>query len=176
MIVQQSVPGSLTSKLGASTGSGPFDLIQGLPVHPLVVHAAVILIPLTALGVLLMALRPSISRAWGRLVTVLGVAACGAAFAAKESGEALAARVGAPGYGHAGLGAAMPNFAASMLVVPPLLWAFDRRAAKQGPGSVRGLRIGLGLVAAAIAVANLVWVYRVGESGARSVWADEVSG
>lgn len=30
-----------------------FDLFNGLPVHPLVVHAAVVLIPLTLLGTIL---------------------------------------------------------------------------------------------------------------------------
>ena len=36
-----------------------FDLINGLPVHPLVVHAVVVLVPLAALGTIAIALRPA---------------------------------------------------------------------------------------------------------------------
>ncbi len=36
--------------------SGLFDTVFGLPLHPLAVHAAVVLVPLAALGALAMAL------------------------------------------------------------------------------------------------------------------------
>ena len=39
-----------------------FDLINGLPVHPLVVHAVVVLLPLATLGLIAIAVRP----AWRR--------------------------------------------------------------------------------------------------------------
>ncbi|GAA4243047.1 DUF2231 domain-containing protein [Dactylosporangium darangshiense] len=35
------------------------DKINGLPVHPLVVHAAVALLPLAAIGVIAIAVRPA---------------------------------------------------------------------------------------------------------------------
>lgn len=74
--------------------SGLFDLINGLPMHPLVVHAAVVLLPVTALLAIVVALVPRWSRSWGLLVPILAFVSTGAAFLAKESGEALARRVG----------------------------------------------------------------------------------
>ena len=45
-----------------------FDLINGLPVHTLVVHAVVVLVPLTALGTIALAVRPgggtATARSW----------------------------------------------------------------------------------------------------------------
>lgn len=45
-----------------------FDLINGLPVHPLVVHAVVALLPLACLGTLAIAVRPVWRRQHGVLV------------------------------------------------------------------------------------------------------------
>ena len=73
-----------------------FDTITNLPWHPLVVHAAIVLIPLAAWV-------PSSSppRARGTACTasscsISSFIATGAAFVAKESGEQLASRVGLP--------------------------------------------------------------------------------
>jgi uncharacterized membrane protein len=162
-------------RLEEGTG-GPFDLINGLPVHPLVVHSAVVLVPLTALGVLLMAVWPRFSRSLGWLVALSGLVAAGSAFVAKESGEALEGRVGEPAYDHAELGDVMPILAAVLLVAAVALWLIDRSAPAEGPAPRRGLRIAVAALAALVAVGNLVWIYRVGDSGAKSVWSGEVSG
>lgn len=47
-----------------------FDLVNGLPVHPLVVHAVVVLLPLAIVGTILVAVRPTWRRAYGPLVVV----------------------------------------------------------------------------------------------------------
>jgi hypothetical protein len=44
--------------LVAQDGPGPFDTVAGLPVHPLVVHAAVVLLPLSAIGLVTIILVP----------------------------------------------------------------------------------------------------------------------
>jgi len=65
-----------------------FDTFDGLPLHPLVIHAAVVLIPLSGLLGVLYAV-PRI-RAWARWpLLVVSAAALGAAFVATQSGEAL---------------------------------------------------------------------------------------
>lgn len=156
-----------------SESGGPFDLVNGLPVHPLVVHAAVVLVPMAALGVLLMAVWPSFSHRLGWLVAALGLVAAGASFVAKESGEALEERVGEPGFDHADLGDVMPVFAAVLVLVTVVLWLVDRSGGEEGPR--RGLRIGTAVVAALVALASLFWVYRVGDSGAKSVWSGRVA-
>jgi len=70
-----------------------FDQINGLPVHALVLHAAVIFVPLLALGAIVYALvapwRPKI----GWAVALLAVAAPGSAYVAKLSGTELSNRL-----------------------------------------------------------------------------------
>ncbi len=159
-----------------SEGSGgPFDLINGIPVHPLVVHAAVVLVPLTALGLIAMAIWPRFSARYGWLVVASGVVAAGSSFAAKESGEVLEGRVGEPGFDHAELGDLMPIFAAVLLIAVVVLWLIDRSAPAEGPAPRRGLRITVAIVGVLIALGNLLWVIRVGDSGAKSVWSGRVS-
>ena len=165
----------MVGNVPAEGTGGPFDLINGLPVHPLVVHAAVVLIPLSALGLLLMVFWPRFSRSLGWLVSLGAAVAAVAAFVAKESGEALEGRVGEPGFDHAELGDLMPIFAVVLLIATVGLWLLDRSAPADGPSPRRGLRIAAAVVAALVAVGNLVWVYRVGDSGAKSVWTGEVS-
>jgi Predicted membrane protein (DUF2231) len=154
---------------------GPFDLVNGLPVHPLVVHATVVLIPLSALGLLVMVFWPRFSRTLGWLVSLGAAVAAGSALVAKESGEVLEGRVGEPGFNHAELGDLMPFFAALLLIAAVGLWLLDRSAPSDGPSPRRGLRIAVAVVAAIVAVANVVWVYRVGDSGAKSVWTGRVA-
>ncbi|GAA4883645.1 DUF2231 domain-containing protein [Pseudonocardia benzenivorans] len=52
--------------------------VGGIPAHPLVVHAVVVLLPLAAIGAVVVALRPSLRRSLGiplALVTIVGVLA-----------------------------------------------------------------------------------------------------
>ena len=160
----------------AAESGGLFDTINGLPVHPLVVHAAVVLIPLAAIGVLVMVFWPRFSRSFGIAVVVTAALATGAAFVAKEAGEALASRVGEPGFDHQELGDVMPIVAGVLLLAAIGLWLIDRRTESDASGSTRWVRIAVATLAAVIAVGNLVWIYRVGDSGARSVWAGQVAG
>ena len=48
-----------------------FDTIRGLPVHALVVHAVVVLVPLAAVGLIAIAVRPSWRRAYAPVVVIL---------------------------------------------------------------------------------------------------------
>ena len=70
-----------------------FDTIMGLPLHPLVVHAVVILAPTAALFALAYAALARSRRALWWPTLALTVVATGAALVAKESGERLANRV-----------------------------------------------------------------------------------
>lgn len=152
------------------------DTVDGLPVHPLVVHAVVVLLPLAVLGTVLVAVRPRWRARYGglnALVAVVGTALCPLA---TGSGEALEHRVGDPG-AHAGLGDQLVWFALPMALLAVVLWWLPRRA-RTGTGPAAGAR-GLGVVAVlsvVAAVAAGVQVHRVGESGAEAVWADQVTG
>jgi len=166
-----------------------FDTIGGLPWHPLVVHAVVVLLPLAVLGTIAVAVRP----AWrvrfsglNALVAVVGTALCPVA---TSSGESLEHHVGDPG-AHAGLGDQLVWFSLPMTLLALALWWMQRRAAAAGrrdgettgsgarvahhSGAVRGLGV-VAVLAVVAAVASGVQVYRVGDSGAKAVWADQMT-
>lgn len=161
-----------------------FDLIDGLPVHPLVVHGVVVLLPLAVLGTVLIAFRASWRRRHGVLVLAVAVVATVLIPVATSSGESLERRVGDPGE-HAELGDQLLWFAVPLVVVLAALVLLQRRAdragvvAPDGTGTRRGARspalLVVAVVAVVIAVANGYQVYRVGDTGARAAWGDQVA-
>jgi uncharacterized membrane protein len=155
-----------------------FDLVNGLPVHPLVVHAVVVLLPAAVLGTVAIAVRPTWRQRYGTLV--LGVTAVATALipVATSSGEALERRVGDPGR-HAALGDQLIWFALPLLVLVGVLVVLERRATHRS-GSGRGSGRGtagrtIAVLAVVAALATGVQVYRVGDSGARAAWGSQVS-
>lgn len=144
--------------------------IGGLPLHPLVVHAVVVLLPAGILGVIALAVRPSLRGRFGWLVVAVTALATAAIPLATESGESLEARVGDPGE-HAELGDSLIFFALPLLVAAvALVWTHRRTAA--GRSLAAAVRHGIAVLSVLIALAGLVQVYRVGESGARAVWGN----
>ena len=145
-----------------------FGFIAGLPMHPLVVHAAVVLLPLSALVLVVLVFVPSWRTRFG-WATIAGLAAgTGAAFVAKESGEALAAEVGLPA-DHALWGDILVPVAIGLFVVAVAWLVLRNRAARTSSRSIAatvtaGLAVVLALAATAITV-------MVGHSGAQAVWA-----
>ena len=71
-------------------------MVFGLPLHPLVVHFAVVLIPLGAMALLVVYFVPRWRARYLPLATALTVAGALAAVAAKFTGEAFAGQVGLP--------------------------------------------------------------------------------
>lgn len=155
-----------------------FDTITGLPVHALVVHAVVVLVPLAVIGTIAIAIVPRWSRRYGWLVVLCSAMATGAAFVAKQSGEALASRVGTP-QDHFAVARWLPWVVLALFVSDLLLWWWDR-AVLGGSGNGRGdgrarLRRSAGgtfmaVVAVLVSLVALGWVVRTGDTGARAVW------
>ena len=163
-----------------------FDLVNGLPLHPLVVHAVVVLIPLAVLGTLAAVLVPR----WRRHLPVVAVVATLDALllpVATQSGEALEERVGEPGV-HAALGDQLLWIGVAFAAVLWVLVLLDRRHERRhgvrpgpgaaGSGGARRRRGAASTVVATLAVVLAlvtgVQVYRVGDSGARAAWGDRV--
>lgn len=69
------------------------DDVAGVPTHPLVVHATVVLLPLAALTVLLVALVPAVRRRYSLLAVVLAALAFVSVPLATSSGGSLADRL-----------------------------------------------------------------------------------
>lgn len=155
-----------------------FDTVLGLPVHPLVVHAVVVLAPVAALLILLFAVSARF-RAWsGVLTPVVATLAFAAALVAKLSGEELRERLGGGGdlvADHAELGGILPWVLLAGVVVSWLMWwswRRDRTTAEQpgGPVPVSGVSRALAAVGVVVALGMAVDVALVGHSGSRAVW------
>ncbi len=144
-----------------------FDSVLGLPMHPLVVHGVVVLLPLMATLSLLVAARSPWRQRWAWPVVVGNLAVTAMAFAAKQSGEALARRLdGLDIATHAGWGKMVAWSAVGLLVATGLL-ALTRRSAQ-------GRMVGI-LVTLAGAAAILLTI-RAGHTGAEAVWGSTISG
>ncbi len=163
-----------------------FDLINGIPVHPLVVHAVVVLLPLAIVGTIAISVVPRWRTRYGPLVVVVALVATVLVPVATSSGEALEKRVGDPGR-HAQLGDQLIWFAVPLLVLVTALVLLQRardrsgrdtdsptRSSRRTPG--HGLILGVAVLSVVAAAASGVQVYRVGDSGAKAVWSDQVRG
>ena len=154
-----------------------FDLVKGLPVHPLVVHAVVVLLPLACLGTIAIVVRPAWRERYGVIVVACAAVATALIPVATSSGEALEERVGEPG-AHAEMGDTLLWFAIPLLLLSAaLVWIDRRRRAGHDSGRADGPRVVQVVAALALvaAVAASVQVYRVGDSGARAAWGTKVS-
>ena len=158
------------------------DTLLGLPVHPLIVHAVVVLVPLAAVLLGMSAVSPRF-RHWARYATpataLLGLVMVPLA---TSSGENLERNVEQTAQlrEHTQLGDTLLPF---MIVVTVLAFGlawFELRGSRGGHegsqgfvarlGSPAVLRVAavLGVVAA---LGTLVQVGRIGHSGAQSVWS-----
>lgn len=155
-----------------------FDTVNGLPLHPLVVHAVVVLLPLACAGTVAIAVRPAWRRPYGVLVVACAALATALLPVATSSGESLEERVGDPG-SHAELGDQLIWFSIPLLVLAAALVWLDRRS-RSAEGGTTGTGTGLvrwvAVLAVVAAAAATVQVYRVGDSGARAVWDDTSQG
>lgn len=148
-----------------------WDTIAGLPVHVLVVHAVVVLVPLAAVGAVIMAVSHRFAVRFGPAVVAVAWVAVVASFISRQSGEALSARVGAPA-DHVSAGNILPWFALGLALLITGLWLLDRGI----PGSRKrplGVQI-LAVVVIAGAVIATGWTIRTGHTGSEATWRDIV--
>lgn len=163
--------------------------IFGLPAHPLLVHAPVVLLPLGALGVLLMVIRVAwFERFKWATLAVVGAGTLGAVLAA-GSGESLQEETRRRVGDHAEAGDAARAvsivFFVVVLVAVLLPVLLKRRAAARAsagegtpqPGATNAqplwLRILVTLALVASATASVITVVNAGHSGAERVWENE---
>ena len=142
-----------------------FDTITNLPWHPLVVHAVIVLLPLSCLGAVLVAVRADWNRLHGFLVLASSFVAAGASVVAKESGEKLASRVGVP-LDHSRWGTWVVVSAGLLFLSVAALWWIDRKHREPRTTPMKALAV-LQIVLAAVAFTIVVLA---GHSGATAVW------
>jgi hypothetical protein len=169
--------------VGMARAEGLFT-VGGLPVHPLVVHAVVVLLPLAAVATIGLAISPTWRRRYGWPVLAITVLAVAAVPVAQETGEQLAGALAAAGAGdpdlaqHADLGPRLLPIAIAFGVTV-IVMLFTGRVAdreRDAGGSMAATRTwrrvsavtsALALVAA---VASIALVVVIGHSGATVVW------
>ncbi|WP_405147630.1 hypothetical protein OG589_08315 [Sphaerisporangium sp. NBC_01403] len=149
-----------------------FDEILGLPAHPLIIHTAVIFIPLLALGSVVYGLAPRVRPSLSWPVVLLALAAPASAFAAKESGEAFkqgrfAGAEGALGQrinDHESYADPLLLSVIGLGVATLLLVYSSRKLGKVTTGVLSAVTVVLALVAG-------YYVLMAGHTGATAVWA-----
>lgn len=146
---------------------GLFGSVAGLPLHPLVIHASIVLIPLVAIGALVMSYLPSFSRRYGKLILFIALFAQISLFLAKVTGEAFEEILDKDMGNHAELGEIAPFITLPMVALIYLRWRLDRSGATVGSVWVRRLT-SLALIVASLA--SIAVIVLVGHSGAESVW------
>ncbi|WP_256253954.1 DUF2231 domain-containing protein [Streptomyces albidoflavus] len=159
---------------------GP-TLINGIPAHPLLAHAVVVLVPLAALCLVACAAWPSVLRRFGVVLPLMALVVLVLVPLTTNAGEWLEERVRESSLleEHAELGEGMLPWAVGLLAASVLVWLLHRKPPHPVPQRdgkdvtartrtwPRWVALFLSVVVAAGAV---VQVYRIGDSGARSVW------
>jgi hypothetical protein len=149
-----------------------------------VVHAAVVLVPLAAIGVLLTAFWPAARARLG--VAVVVIAALGTLFAylAVESGGYLEDRVEETEQveehaklGDSGLASAVAVVLGAAAVTGFGVYEKRRSAPEAGDGTrsdrkLLYLRTGVGVVAVVLVSLGTLQIARIGHSGAKATWED----
>jgi hypothetical protein len=163
-------------------------LINGLPVHVLLVHVVVVLIPLTALALVVSTVWPSWIRRLGVVLPILALVSLISVPLTTSAGEWLERHTDSDPLvrRHAELGDAMLPWAVGLFVVAVAVWWFGRRAAARtlaepgadGSDSVAlslPVRVAAVVLTAVVSVGSVVQVYRIGDSGAKAAWRDGYS-
>ncbi|MFJ2029703.1 hypothetical protein [Streptosporangium sp. NPDC087985] len=150
-----------------------FDEILGLPAHPLIIHAAVVLTPLLVILAAVHALAPRTRAVLHWAVAALAVIVPVAVFAARESGEALKVSRFASADGP--LGARIAEH--EEFATPLLLAAFALGAVSlilvyvsRGDRFGRPVRVAVSALTVVVAAVTGYYVLRAGHTGAGAVW------
>ena len=142
------------------------DLITGLPIHPLINHGVVVLVPLAAIGALLVIFIPKLRLNYSPLVLVTVLLATGSAFIATESGEALSERVGLPN-AHATQGERLSYVVLAFAILFSFWFVLEKSERTRERVANLGKRV-LKVAIPITAISSFVLTILVGHSGAQA--------
>lgn len=158
------------------------DRAFGLPAHPLLVHAPVVLIPLLVVAAIAITLKPPWRDRYGLAVGLLAVVALGSTVLAAGAGEQLLAHEREQStliHDHQEAADTLRLLMFALTAMLLLTLARDWHAARDGRSAALGGRA----VAVVLAAVTLVltgatgfFVVRTGHLGAKSTWQQEGGG
>lgn len=174
--------------------------VNGLPAHVLLVHAVVVLVPLTAVVVLLVALWPAARPRLAVLGGVLSLVTLVSVPITTNAGEWLERRVPSTPLlrAHTQLGDDLLPWVIGLAVVGVALAAREIVAARrpradvppEGPGAATAVQarrptprapggvavtVVLAVLAVVVAVGSVTMTYEIGDSGAKAAWTGKFS-
>jgi hypothetical protein len=149
-----------------------FGKIFGLPVHILVIHAVVVLLPLAALCVIALAIVPGWRRTYGLPVLALATVAVLAVPVAQQSGKWLRDQLGydAQSFRHGILGDDVIWYALVFWILTVALVVLDRSGRTEGT-----VVLVVAILSVVVSIATIVQVVRTGDAGSRSVWESRLT-
>jgi hypothetical protein len=159
--------------------------INGLPAHVLLVHFVVVLVPLTALLVVLSVLWPAARRRLGIITPLTALATLVMVPVTTDAGDWLEHHAGRDPLVriHAHLGDQMLYWSLGVFLLSVAWWVtHDERArtrlrmpARLSNMSAvnRAVATVVAIVAVAVSVGSVVEDYRIGDSGAKAAWHDK---
>ena len=175
------------------------ETIGGLPLHPLVVHFVVVLLPVASIGALLTAVWPAVRRRFGWLTVAAAAVATALVPVAVSTGETLETGLGGGNPlidRHQALADLMIWWALGLTVAVAALMILHTMAERQTKTQAdtdadeggfvatatttttkRSTGVTVAMIVAAVATVGLavgtgVHIYRVGDAGSRTVWQD----
>ncbi|MCW2798887.1 MAG: hypothetical protein JWQ70_359 [Aeromicrobium sp.] len=144
----------------------------GLPLHPLIVHATVVMIPLAALTVLLSVLWPRF-RAWAGPLPV-GLSLIGVILVplSTSTGETLERHVPQTALlrEHTHMADGLLPWMIALFVISAASYWMQRRSTT-GTSFAKPLAAAVTVLALAAVIGTTVQVARIGHSGAKAAWA-----
>lgn len=144
-----------------------FDLVFGLPLHPLIDHVVVIFIPIFSLALIASFFVENVAKKYGFLIQIGLAIGFVSAFIAEQSGEALSLRVGTP-IQHAELGENLVLISLGSLI-SSAAWFYLKKQKNKVLEKI------VGVVAVLLAVAAIVFTVLTGHTGAKAVWDEKIN-
>jgi hypothetical protein len=179
---------TLDCAINDEQGGPVFEEFTGIPMHPLLVHAAVVFVPLLALVAIAYGFVPFLRPHTRWALIVLAIITPGAVWFAKLSGEAFFDRGVERGditggfipviEEHQNFGTMTAYFTSGLAVltlvlvymVAPRLSAAAVGGRSFGGGASPAVRWVLAVLVAVVGVVSIYYVVRTGDSGAHAVW------
>jgi cytochrome b involved in lipid metabolism len=149
------------------------DLITGLPIHPLINHGVAVLVPVAAIGALLVMFIPKFRNTYTPLVLVTVLLATISAFIATQSGEALSERVGLPN-AHATQGERLSYVVLIFAILFTVWFALEKTDRIREVFASLFKKV-LKVVIPITAISSFVLTILVGHSGAEATWKDRIN-